>query len=309
MSQKRSNVIHQISPDVATEVSFYRLLKNKRVDLGQLISHMSAPLQSLVKDRHVLVLGDSTEVSLHRQKMHIRDADRIGVLSDNRTPGYHLHLSLCLDAQSGHGLGISDQILWNRPPSKKSKAQKRRSNKQRPLEQKETYKWKLGIEHSLRVLAQARKRTFVFDGGADTEEIWHTIHELGVDAVVRIHYDRAVVPVAEQVKSLKSLPSILSLYKLFDTEDFVGSYSLPLRTLKRHNYSKNRSQNRKGRMAKMDVRFTKVKLPANTHSKPYYLIEAIESPQTIPPGEDPIHWLLMTTHPVDSFDQAKQIIL
>ena len=96
-----------------------------------MITHLVSPLRDRVKDRHVLIIGDSTEICLDDQIGKIRDAERIGVLSDNQTRGFHLHLSMCIDAQSSEGLGLSDMLLWNRQISHATKAEKEQARRSR----------------------------------------------------------------------------------------------------------------------------------------------------------------------------------
>lgn len=58
----------------------------------------------------------------------------------------------------------------------------------------------------------------------------------------------------------------------------------------------------------MEVKFVQVTLPQLGDADPFYVVEAKEDPRTVPQGDEPIRWLLLTRHPVDSFEQALQII-
>ena len=144
MASHGSNIVHRISSDVSTEVAYYRFFKNEQVEIPPMISHIVSPLPDRVAARHVLIISDSSEISLKAQINDIVDGARIGVLSDNKTPGYHMHLSICLDAASGHGLGISDLMLWNRPKSRATRKERVEGLKTRSWAEKESYKWRLG---------------------------------------------------------------------------------------------------------------------------------------------------------------------
>ena len=74
MVRHESSVIHQISKDVSTEVAYYRFFKNKEVLMPEMISHIVAPLAERVDNRHVLLISDSTEISLKSQVKHIVDS-------------------------------------------------------------------------------------------------------------------------------------------------------------------------------------------------------------------------------------------
>ena len=162
-----------------------------------------------------------------------------------------------------------------------------------------------GIEHSLPLLSRAQQTTFIFDAETDAKDIWQMMVDLPTDVLIRLSTNRWVkAGSAEAIEEpkVKLKPYIHSM-PLSDT------YHLKIRGLKRRNYSRNKSQNRKGRTAEMEVRFAPVKLAeAAAADPPLYVVEAKENPTTVPSGEEPIHWILLTTHPVDSPEMAKQII-
>jgi hypothetical protein len=79
---------------------------------------------------------------------------------------------------------------------------------------------------------------------------------------------------------------------------------------------KSSQKKRQAREAKIEVRFNKVsiakpKRPGKDDYAEYvelYAIEAKEHWSTVPPGEDPICWKLLTTHEVQSVLEARKII-
>jgi len=303
MISHQSNVIHQIGSDVSAEVAYYRFLKNKRVEIPQMISHIVQPLSKRVKGRHVLILGDTTSISLKKQIEDIRDSDRVGVLSDNKTPGFHLHLSMCLDAESGCGLGLSDMMVWNRAQSQASAKEKSQSKRSRSWSEKESYKWPLGLFHSLGVVSEASTRTFIFDAESDSADFWKSLQQLPVDAIIRLQSNRKVKAAHGEDQSEIKLLDHMAAQKV------AGEYTFELRGLNRRNYSRNKVQNRQAREAKVEVRFTPVALPnLPDQLRPYYIVQAKESSDSVPQGEEPIHWLLLTTHPVETFSEAREIL-
>lgn len=303
MVEQESNIIHKISPDHASEIAYYRFFRNKDVSMDQLIGHIVAPLRELVSDKEVLILSDSSEVSLTSQLGKIRDAHRVGMLSDNKSAGFHKHVSMCLDAASGAGLGICDMMLWNRAKSTRTKSEKERRRQARSWAEKETYKWRLAVEHSEEVLAKAAKRTYIFDAGADFGELWKFADQSSADFLIRLKYDRLILPKeadsdADRVHT--------KLYQHLSKQACAGHYELNLRALTGRNVYQPKY--RQARKAKMQVRYTKVDLPNHAQLRPFYIVEAKEDQSTVPEGEKPIHWILLTTHPVESFEQAYQMI-
>jgi hypothetical protein len=298
MSSLQSNVVHQISKDDAEEKRFYRFLKNKRVSSGEMLHHICQLPASNIVGRSLLVIGDSSEISLKAQISHISDAEKVGVLSDNKTAGFIIHDHLVLDADSGHALGLSDLMLWNRPVHK---GPRQRSRDKRLWHQKETYCWQQSINHSQEILAEAKEILYVFDSGADIANLWAAAQGQDYDLLIRIQqHDRTL------------LNNELKLFAFLDELAVSGNYELPLSKLNRRNKSKGKEQNRKGRVADMEVRFAPVVLQLEAEEGlvevPLYAIDAREKIATVPEGQDQIHWKLLTTRPVETFEQAMTFI-
>lgn len=293
----QSNIVHQIASTSAQEKSFYRFLCNPRISPGEMIDHLYRPSISKLADRSLVVIGDTSEVSLKAHISHLRDRDRVGVLSDNKTPGFYLHSHLVLDGESGHGLGLSDLLFWMR---KRSALPKNRAKDRRPWSEKESHCWLEGIEHSQKVLAQAQSITYVFDSGADIANLWASALNQPYDLLIR-----------SQSQDRK-LATGGKLFAFLDGLEIAGHYQLPLTALSRRNISRSQAQQRTERVAKMEVRFSPVMLRLDTETGqvdlPLYAVDAKESPDSVPAGEAPIHWRLLTTRRMETLAQALKII-
>lgn len=298
MTKTQSNVVHQISESPAEEKSFYRFLHNARVSPSEMIDHIYQPSIREIRDRSLLVIGDPSEISLKGQIGQIRDGHRVGVLSDNKTPGFYLQSHLVLDAQSGHGLGLSDLIFWTR---KKAWGSKNRPRGQSQWKDRETYCWMQGIIHSQEVLAEAKEVLYVFDSAADMADLWATSLEQPYDLLIRCQqYNRKLVN------------SDLKLFEFLDSLEVAGSYELDLSELSRRNISRSVAQKREKRKTRMEVRFSALVMKLKTEKGwvkvPLYAVDAREKADSVPPGEDPIHWKLLTSRPVESFEKAIEMI-
>lgn len=64
LSQNGSCVIQQLSNSRAECEQFYRFLRNKQIQLAELIQMSCQVKAELLADRHVLVLGDTTSYNL-----------------------------------------------------------------------------------------------------------------------------------------------------------------------------------------------------------------------------------------------------
>lgn len=299
----QSNVIYRLSETHASMMANYRFMDNEKVSIADLIGKVVSPTVAACADRDILIISDSTEISMDSCEDHITDWADLGVLSDNKTPGFHIHASIALDAASGHGLGLSDLVLWNRVPSSASKQEKAALLRKRSLEEKEIYKWHLGIEKSLEVACQAREKTFIFDQGANFSYLWHEVEEWDAHFLIRGSRD------------WKTAQNGIRLFEHIESFALAGKYELELRELNRHNYSKNKAQKRKARTAEIAVRFGPVRLKPSTRVRPrktkeldLFFVDAKESKESLPAGEQAVHWTLLTTHQIASYEDACKMI-
>jgi hypothetical protein len=300
MENQQSCTISQLAKSYNESRAYYRFMSNRKVTISKLMSMTDVVFCQAAKDKHLLVIGDTSEISLKSQIDHIKDADRVGKLSDNKTPGFLAHAQILLDAQSGHGLCLSSLLLWNRHPG-----EGKGSDSKRPYEQRESYKWEQGIQDSQDITSQASMVTYVFDREADIFDLYAGIasNKTKSHLLVRSHYNRKVEIDGREV----------SLWDALEETSFSHSYSLKVSALKRRNESRRKQQQRQQRKALIKVRHRPITLvaPGTASSKSklkVWVIQAVEDDTTVPTGEEPIHWRLITTHPIQTKEQALQMI-
>ncbi|WP_281990601.1 hypothetical protein [Aquimarina aggregata] len=98
--------------------------------------------------------------------------------------------------------------------------------------------------------------------------------------------------------------------KLFDhlaAEQIMLTYTIEIENAAR--------KERKAREALMELRYKDIEIQRSvTASKnapkaiKLYIVEAKESETTVPKGEQPISWRILTTHRVETPDQAKTVV-
>jgi len=141
----------------------------------------------LIESKDLLCLGDSTSYNLSKRLNRIKDFDKLGVLQDGKTKGFHAHASIAMDAVNENILGLSDLILWNRSPHKAPK------NRKVAKQTKESFKWHMGATNSNQMLSKAKHVTFVFDREADDFDLFGHIHShLNRNFVIRAMQNRKV---------------------------------------------------------------------------------------------------------------------
>ncbi len=261
--------------------------------LSELVRSLSDHCQQQVSGRHLLSISDTSEINLQAHEGRLKP-EGLGVVGNNQDVGFFIHPTLVLDAENGFPLGLSNVQVWTRSPDRPSKAEHDRSKL--PIEQKESYKWLASAERSQRCFEAggARLVTHIGDREADLYEEWARVPNRHTHVLVRVHQDRRL------------LGQTQSLYAYLSAQPCEGSYSLPVTADPRCG--------RTAREALLSVRCTSVQIQRPDHLKredypPSITLYAVEAKEVNPPaGQPPIHWRLMTTHPVVAIEQARQII-
>jgi hypothetical protein len=217
----------------------------------------------------------------------------LGPLGNNRDIGFFLHPMLVVDAQDGFPLGFSDIYLWNRDWDHQTKEE--REYKKLPIEEKESFRWITTGRVTKDLLSEAASVTIIADREADIYEEFVDLPDAKTHLLIRATQNRRV---ADQDANL---------FEYVGGQVVAGTYTLEI--------PKGHTK-REARTADIEVRFCPVKIarPMNTSNKALpeyvavYAIEAKEVASSVPAGEEPILWRLLTTHPVTTFAAAFQII-
>lgn len=290
MHKSKSIVMQQIAKDNAERISYYRLVDNVKVKESIFVKGLQTACKEHVTEGHVLAINDTTEINLSKQSGRIKKGE-LGVISDNQSLGFLLHPCLLLDAEHGEALGISSVQSWVRPFERETKHE--RKYQQLPIEEKESYKWLQSIEDTQSCLNEAVKVTYIADREADIYQEFIKVQKVGAELLIRSSSNRCLFEEEEK------------LFDVLEQETSLGHYTLKLEADKR--------SQRKQREATLEVRSRTVKLkrPANAPKDlPDYIeLNALEVREVTQPEEgQAILWRLLTTHQIDDFDKAKQVI-
>ena len=301
MFTRQCAVVHQLADTRAQLARFYRFLKNKRVCIREMIRQNCTFKDGVVAGRHVLVLGDSTSLNVSGHRGRLQDIDTLGVLEDNTTPGFFAHVSLAVDADTHDVLGLADVLFYFRARAEQSGQRTRRTLE---ASAKESYKWVLGAQNSQAALRAAAKWTVVFDRDGDDFQVIQAIHTMNGHFVLRAHHDRLVDWNGQRLKLREALHQC----------PVADTYELDLPALDHYSSTSGKRVKRTARRARLECKYCLVHVPPPTSGAPgparypVYLVEATEVPSNLPPGEEPVHWILLTNHPVECADQARQIL-
>ena len=289
MIKKETYSINSIAKDWAEAMGYYRMLDNDNVELDDIKQAVVNDCGRVANCSHALIIQDTTQPNYEKHKGRIQKNSGLGVIGDNRCLGYFMHPSLVMDSESGCVYGVSDIKTWIREEDREPKKKYERKNI--PIEQKESYRWLDSVQQSKKVLVGCKMVTSISDREGDIYEVFSEAPDEHTHLLIRSRDNRNI---AEG-----------KLFDYLSSQDLAGTYKLKVRGDIR--------KKRKSRNAIIEIRTVKVNIKKPKTLAKYdkypetievFAIEAKESETTVPNGEKPIHWRLLTTHKIESFQMA-----
>lgn len=261
---------------------FWRFLANERVSVDKLIAGWSGQTGLAAAGRHVLAIQDTSEIKFATTAEARRG---LGKIKKGKAYGVLLHAMMGVDADSGAVLGLVGGQVWNRPGEVDTPHAERR------LADKESMRWIATAEAAKETLATARLVTVIDDREGDFYAHWALTPTDTVHLLTRLMHDHALLAGGTVRTALADQP-------------VVDTAELELRE----------RADRPPRTAHLELRFAAVQLkrPKNTLEKdlpkslPVHAVEVVEPHP--PKGSEPVHWILLTTHRIDSVAEAWQIV-
>lgn len=287
MGRQQCVSLRQLGGERAQQVRYNRFLANRRVTVKKLTDTVCSELSHRVKGRHVLLLEDTTELNY---QSHAGRAKGLGTVGNGRDLGLFLHPVLAVDAEDSCCLGLAHVHLWKRL---KRKAE---NYKQLPLQEKESFRWLAAPEQALTRIPEAKQVTVIADREADIYEMFQLLPGKGAELLIRVCRNRKVHD--------EHSAQAQKLYEWLETLPEAGRYTVELPVL---------PGKRQARAACLQVRFAPLTLHSpKTHKTASqcqaWAIEVREDPSTVPEGESPVLWRLLTTHALQNLDDARQCI-
>jgi hypothetical protein len=236
-------------------------------------------------ERAFLVVQDSTSFNF----AHHPQTTGLGVLDDNRSPGFFAHSSLAVSLE-GVPLGILDQQVWQRAVSQGRKVN---AHQALPITEKESFKWLKGLQNSLPT-DQTWELIMVCDREGDVYELFQLAHQQSAKFIIRAAKNRRLEDGNLLLKAVAALPP-------------VGEIEVEIAS--RRNLA-NRSARLELRYAPFTLLPPKNRTPNNRSfplsSLPITVIEASE--QQPPQDTEAVHWLLVTNLAVPDIEAACQML-
>jgi len=262
----------------------YRFLDHPETNMETILEpHYQATVTRMNREKVVLAVQDTTTLNYSAHPL----TENLGPIgySKDRGIGLLLHDTLAFNRE-GTPLGLLDVQCWARDGADFGKKKRRHGL---PIEQKESFKWLV----SFRKVAQAQKQCYetmlvsVGDREADVYQLFELAlsDPLGPKLLIRAEQDRLLGEGQGH------------LWEKMAQQEVSGIQEIHV----------SRQKNRPARVARLEVRFAKVTLKSPKNEKrcrelTLWAIWAREA--EAPPKGERIEWMLLTTVPVSTFEEA-----
>jgi hypothetical protein len=268
----------------------YKLLEGGSLRPGPQVSASAQAALSRATGPYVVAPIDQCTLSVSASNS-AKSFGRIGRSSLHCFGAESMH-SVALSS-TGVPLGLLAQTLWARTSAPRAKTQ---STRHLPLAMKETRFWvevattayQAWLEHGLEA-----PLWFQLDAGGDAREVLSNLFALrDCWVTVRCRKDRRVT---------------------WPEKEMLGQTLARLEPNGRMKLSVTAGPGRQARRAVLEVRWTPVTLrlkhpwTKKVEEVQCYAVSTKET-ETCPEGEEPLSWVLLTTKPVHSFEEAKEVV-
>jgi hypothetical protein len=268
--------------DTAAIKAAYYFFENQAVDEAAI--RQGHRLHTIERARplpRILILQDTTDVDYGRHPA----TTGLGPLSAPTHHGFRLHTALAVSVESVP-LGVLHQVLWVRDPDTQGKAKQRRSRAQ---DEKESKRWAETFTASLLDLPSQLETVTIGDREADIYQLFATPRPANAFLLIRGTHNRAVTD-----ESDSEVGYLWGVIRKTEPDPEKLTVTIP------------RGHAGKTREAILTLRWTTVTLHA-PHGQAGQLpgIQVVLVEEEKPPaGVEPICWLLLTTLPVDTREDA-----
>jgi hypothetical protein len=257
---------------------------NERVGQAEIVAGQHAACVERIKEQGaevVLLLQDSSSFDFS----HHPATTGMGALENQYMSGFWTHNTLAVSVD-GVPLGVWDQQVWVREATQTGQRHQRH---ERPFEDKESYKWVRGLS-DMKAATSVSQVVTVCDREAHIYEFF--------DAV--LHAEAHFLVRASQGRSF--------------TEDGIAVFAEVANWTVQDEYTLElkRRPGRPARNAQVELRFgtLTLKRPRRANSDretiTVHVVEVIEP--DAPLGQEAVHWVLITSLPVTTLEQAHQMI-
>lgn len=277
------------SGDSARYEQLARFTRNQETDAFELLrAGCDATARKVVKSSgDIVIAGDTTTLSYSHKS--IRDSlGHVGGPKDSKGRGIIVHNALAVSAANGEVLGLVDQMYACRDDATYGRKHER---KQRPPEDKESFKWEASFRSVWeRLHTVAPRLVFVNDREADVYHYIMCLVDEDARFVVRGEHDRCLETTDGTLDTVIANAAVQGFATVFIEQKGAR----PART---------------ARVALSSVTVT-LRPPKNAcEALPSLPVNVVSVKEVAPPeGQQPVSWTLLTREAVESLEDLANIV-
>ena len=283
--------VPQASRDNAALQGMYEFWSNRRIPPKTILdSHTTRTVERCGEYATVLSIQDTTELDFSPHKA----ARGLGPISNPAAHGLKVHISLCC-SETGLPLGILHETVWAREKNRRTAGYQQRKA---AIETKESHRWLAHMELSQTLIPETVEVISITDREGDIYELLALPRRAKSEFIIRATHNR-------KTKAAAYGAEVIPLFEAIRQTPCQGFKTLELQ----------RTPKRAPRIAHLSVRYGTLWLqPPQRHPQAASLqpiaVQVVLAEEDHPPeGEKAISWLLLTTVPVNSFEDACQCLI
>lgn len=265
----------------------YRFFEHKAVKMDTILAaHYQSTMERIAREKIPVVLAVQDTTSFNYDShMEMAGLGPINTHVDG-AQGILMHGTMAYTTQ-GTAMGLVDVQVWARDPKQFGKSAKRY---ERPIEQKESYKWLKSFQGAARLQRQLGSATTVVSVGDREADIYELFLSAQKDP-----FNPKLLVRAESDRRLQD--ANMCLWQYLETQPVAGERLL--RIPKRNG--------RAARDARLEIRFAQVELRAPKHKPtlgPLTVWAVYVTEVDAPSPKEAIEWMLLTTIEVNDLEGA-----
>lgn len=282
MRANRSVCLRRLGRGHAGEVRYSRLLNSRHVTAVEMLDTAARHCAGRVRGRHVLAIQDTSEINY---QAHAGRAKGLGPVGNGTDLGFFIHPVLAVDAVHGGIIGLAGGRIWRRA----GKVTKKR--RKRDIADKESRRWIDMAAASAAALHAAGMVTSVCDREGDIYELFAAERPANAHLLVRAAQDRSLAG-----------------------GDQMFGHANALAAGHRYEIEVPEKPGQTKRAAAVAVGFGPIEIrrPARAPrgSLPDSIAMNLVAVREIAPpeGAEPVRWVLLTTHAVDTVEAALEVV-
>jgi len=292
LAQSGSGTLPGAFPDWAELKGAYRLFSNQSVTYEKILTpHWQRTRQSCLEPGEYLLIDDTTDLDY---SSHHCCTD-LGQIGNEHGRGLWLHTTLALRVNAWdlnhcpevEVVGVAGQSCWaRRGPSRRRSKERWRQRLKRP---RESQRWAQTLSQ-MPAPPEGVSWIYVADRESDIYEPIAQCLQKGHDFVIRAQHDRTLAKEDQ------------SLFEAVAQGPVLGIYELEVR----------KRPGRTGRTARVEIRAMAVELkgawrPGGARSS--LKVNVVQARELeAPAGEEPIHWIVLTSLAAERFAEARRVI-